>query len=253
MSEEPIRVVHITDCHLSGRDEDRVGGIDTQATLIGVLDHIAGQGSPPDLIFATGDLSHDGSPESYTRFGRALERIGAPVYCLGGNHDVGAAMLAILVRHGLHVERVLALDAWFIHLLPTALAGREDGAIQPAELEALDATLRANRDKHALICLHHHPVPVGGPWGAKVGIENPDELFHLIDGHANVRCLLWGHVHKSFESRHQAVRLLATPSTSFDVLPGGDGSPAIGPAKPGYRRLALHADGTIESEVCWIS
>jgi Icc protein len=162
-------------------------------------------------------------------------------------------MLAVLVRHGLHVERVLSIGAWFIHLLPTSLAGREVGRAQAAELEALDATLRANRDKHALICLHHHPVPVGGPWGADAGIENPDELFQVTDGHANVRGLLWGHVHKGFESERAGVRLLASPSTSFDVVPDAKGFPSVGPAKPGYRRLALHEDGTIESEVRWVA
>lgn len=252
MTRGPIQLVHITDCHLTAADWERVGGVDTGATLAAVLEDMENHAPPPDLIVATGDLSQDGSPGSYRRFAELLGRVGAPVYCLGGNHDAGDAMLAVLLRHGLHMERVLRTGAWFIHLLPTSLAGREEGRAQAAELEALDTALRANRDKHALICLHHHPVPVGGPWGAGVGIENPEDLFRVADGHTNVRCLLWGHVHRSFQAEREGVQLLATPATSFAVIADARGYPAIGPARPGYRRLTLHDDGTIESEVRWV-
>ncbi|MDP6173111.1 MAG: metallophosphoesterase [Rhodospirillales bacterium] len=249
---EPVRVVHITDCHLTGNEQDRVGEVDTRATLAAVLEDMESHPAP-DLILATGDLSQDGSTQSYGRFAGLLAQRGAPVYCLGGNHDAGGAMLAILVRHGLHLERVLNYGAWFIHLLPTALAGRMGGRVQEAELEVLDTALRANRDKHALICMHHHPVPVGGSWGEEAGIENPGELFEVTDRHANLRGFLWGHVHQSFESQRNGVQMLGTPSTSFDVVSDAQGHPSIGPPKPGYRRMALHEDGTIESEVHWVN
>ena len=145
MTEGPLQVVHITDCPLTAADRERVCGVDTGATLAAVREDIETHAPPPDLIVATGDLSQDGSPSSYRRFADLLGGVGAPVYCLGGNHDAGDAMLAVLPRHGLHVERVLRTGAWFIHLLPTALAGREEGRAQAAELEALDTALRANR------------------------------------------------------------------------------------------------------------
>jgi Icc protein len=81
-----------------------------------------------------------------------------------------------------------------------------------------------------------------------VGLQNADEFLALTDRSHAVRAMLWGHVHQGFESRRKGVRLLSVPSTCAQFLPHSDQF-AIDPSPPGYRRLTLRADGTIDTEV----
>jgi len=121
----------------------------------------------------------------------------------------------------------------------------------PAELARLDATLAAHRDRHALICLHHHALPMGSRWLDAVALANPAELFEVLDRHANVRGLLWGHVHQAAEFERNGVRLLSSPATCAQFTPGSDGF-AVDVRPPAYRWLDLHADGRIETGVQWV-
>jgi 3',5'-cyclic-AMP phosphodiesterase len=60
--------------------------------------------------------------------------------------------------------------------------------------------------------------------------------------------MVWGHVHQQFDSRRKGVRLLSVPSTCAQFLPHADQF-ALDPSPPGYRRLTLCADGSIDTEV----
>ena len=116
----------------------------------------------------------------------------------------------------------------------------------------LDAALGGQPELHALITLHHQPVPVGGAWLDEVSLANPDDLFAVLDRHAQVRGVLFGHVHQVFEGERNGVRLMASPSTCFQFVRDGEDL-GIGDDPPGYRRLALRPDGAIESAVHWLA
>jgi 3',5'-cyclic-AMP phosphodiesterase len=88
-------------------------------------------------------------------------------------------------------------------------------------------------------------------WLDRVGLVNADEFFRVIDAHRDVRAILWGHVHQSFDALRRNVRLLATPSTCAQFLPHSDEF-AVDPRPPAYRTLTLRADGTILTEVVWV-
>ena len=76
----------------------------------------------------------------------------------------------------------------------------------------------------------------------------PIDLFAVTDRHANVRAIIWGHVHQEFDALRRGVRLLAVPSTCSQFLPHSDQF-AIDPAPPGYRTLTLRGDGSIATNV----
>ena len=252
MADDSLHLVQITDCHLLAEPDGRLRDVDTQATLAAVVERVRAETPAPDLVLATGDLSQDGTPESYRRFKALAGRLGAPVHCLPGNHDDPATLTDVLPGDGLHVGRQLIAGGWRLVFLDSTIAGEDDGALAASELAALDAALGDDPARHALVCLHHHPVAVGGAWGDFVSLANPDALFAVIDRHPRVRGLLWGHVHQPFDDRRGAVRLMATPSTCFQFAPTPDGELGTADDPPGYRRIRLHADGGIETEVCWL-
>jgi Icc protein len=88
-------------------------------------------------------------------------------------------------------------------------------------------------------------------WLDRVGLTNAAEFLHTIDAHRNVRAIVWGHVHQSYDCLRKGVRLLATPSTCAQFLPNSDDF-AVDPRPPGYRTFELRADGSLLTEVVWV-
>ena len=245
-----IRLVQITDCHLTADAPVDEWPVDTEATLAAVIERVRAEAA--DALLATGDLSQDGSVESYRRVRALFGRLDVPVHCLPGNHDDPATLAETLAGDGVHVGRRLRHGDWQIVFLDSTVPGEDDGRLAAGELAALDAALAEHPARHALVCLHHNPVVVGGAWRDLVTLANPDELFAMLDRHAGVRGVLWGHIHQAFDGARGGVKLMGTPSTCFQFVPGDDGGLAIGDDPPGYRRIELHADGAITSELCWL-
>jgi len=94
-----IRILHLSDTHLSGEGTLHHGMVDTTAALRRVLDRAAAVGRL-DLVVASGDLSDDGSEASYRVLRDLLEpwadARGAAVIYTMGNHDLLAGFRAVL-------------------------------------------------------------------------------------------------------------------------------------------------------------
>ena len=93
---------------------------------------------------------------------------------------------------------------------------------------------------------------MGSLWLDRVGLANASRLADIVEGHHNVRALLWGHVHQAFDRKHGRVRLMSTPSTCAQFLPDSD-TFAVDSRPPGYRWLELHPDGGISTRIVWLN
>lgn len=245
-----VRLVQFTDPHLYGDEAGMLRGVATWPAFQAALAHARARDWPPDAILVTGDLVQD-DPSGYAPFRRALGGLGLPVHCLPGNHDVPSAMRAELRGAPFTLGGAVDLGAWRIVLLDSTVPGSAGGRLSRESLAELDAALAAARDRHALVCLHHHPIAMSSRWLDQVGLENPEDFFRILDAHRHVRAVLWGHVHQSFDGLRGRVRLLGTPSTCTQFLPHADEF-AIDPRPPAYRTLELQADGSLLTEVIWV-
>ncbi len=243
-----LRLVQITDCHIFADAESRLLGIDTRASLRAVCGAIEREQPQRDGILATGDLSQDGLPESYAYLAQQLETLGAPVFWLPGNHDVIETMSRCFRGGRIQAARRVLGAGWQIVLLDSTLPGEVHGEVSADELDFLDAALGEYPDRHALVCLHHQAIDTGSRWIDLKGLRRQDELGARIRGHANVRGVLWGHVHQEAHHRLDGIDWMSTPSSCVQFKPGSEVF-ATDTAAPGYRSLALHADGRIETAV----
>jgi Icc protein len=253
MAREFFRIVQITDLHLVAEPGGRVRDVDTHGTLQRVIARIGLEEPGPGMVLITGDISEDGSAESYHRARQLFDQMQIPYRCIPGNHDSRDALSSVIPLSVPRTGRSLFAGGWQIVLLDSTVAGSDDGRFERETLAALEITLRNFRDTPALICLHHHPVVVGGAWGEAVGLENANQFFEVVDARSNVGGVIWGHIHQEFAAKRRHMQLMGSPSTCFQFAPGEDGSLATAPDPPAYRRIDLYADGTIESEVRWLS
>lgn len=247
---KPLRLLQFTDPHVSGDDGGRVRGMDTLASLGACVDHARRHHAPVDAVLLTGDLVQDDA-RGYLRLAPLFARGRTPVHCLPGNHDLPAEMADLLSRRPFAVDPVVRCDEWTLLLLDSSVAGAGHGELGPESLAFLDDALARYADTHALVVLHHHPVPTGSPWLDDIMLREPGRFLDLLSRHDNVRGLLWGHVHQAYDALRDGVVYMATPSTCFQFVPGCADF-ELDDRPPGYRWLHLYPDGEIETRVVWL-
>ncbi|MEC7803264.1 MAG: 3',5'-cyclic-AMP phosphodiesterase [Pseudomonadota bacterium] len=251
MPKKPLKLLHVTDPHLCARPESRMRGLNTYDTLLAVIEQVRTGKLRPDAVLATGDLVQDGTREGYERIKKLLESLAVPVHCIPGNHDAPRIMAEMLNTPPLQFCGTATYGNWCIIMLNSTRSGDDGGWLDKDQLEFLDRTLASNSANHALVCLHHHPVPMGSRWLDEIGLRNSDEFLKIIDRHQQVRGIVWGHVHQASDRRRKNVRLFSSPSTGSQFLPNSDDF-ALDSRPPGYRWLELRGSGSIDTSVVWL-
>ena len=242
-----IRVIQFTDPHLFGDIAGSLRGVNTYDTLERTLADAAGHLTVCDAILVTGDLVQDDAG-GYEHFRRLFARFGKPVLCIPGNHDLVPEMRAALAGPPFVLDGPADIGAWRIVLLDSVVSGQAGGHISIDMLTRLDEELGRARQRHAMVCLHHHPIAMSSRWLDNVGLANADEFWSVIDSHPQVKAVVWGHVHQNFEGARRGVRLFATPSTCAQFQPRSDQF-VIDNQPPAYRLLTLHSNGAVDTGV----
>lgn len=245
-----LRLLQFTDTHLYGSATESLRGVQTLPALKRALACARMRDWPVDAMLVTGDIVQD-DPAGYPNFRRLFADFGVPVLCLPGNHDDPAAMRRELGDKPFVLGGHVDIGAWRIILLDSCVPGSAGGRMSTAMLSELDRALAGAGSKHAMVCLHHHPVAMSSRWLDQVGLENSEEFLATIDRHRNVRAVVWGHVHQAFDALRKGVRLISTPSTCAQFLPKADQF-AVDVRPPAYRTFELRPDGTLATQVVWI-
>ncbi len=246
-ADESVLLVQLSDSHLFAEADGKLLGMETRDSLQRVIDQVLREQPRIDLVLATGDLSQDGSVESYEAFRDLTAVIPAPVRWFPGNHDEVPVMRDVCAGTA-ELDPIVDFPHWRVVLLDSTIAGAVPGHFPSEQLAFLENALEEAGERHVLVSFHHHPVPIGCAWMDPIGVRNPDSLFAVLDRYPQVRALLWGHVHQEFDQVRNGVRLLASPSTCVQFAPGSEDF-CVGNEAPGYRWLRLTRDGRVETGV----
>ncbi|WP_166357923.1 3',5'-cyclic-AMP phosphodiesterase [Pseudomonas akapageensis] len=246
-ADSPVLLVQLSDSHLFAEADGSLLGMKTAVSLQRVVERVLQEQPQVDLLLATGDLSQDGTQESYRRFRQLTAQIPAPARWLCGNHDERAQMAEVAAGSDL-LQPVVDIGNWRITLLDSAVPGSVPGYLDDDQLQLLAQSLSETPERHHLICFHHQPVPIDCAWMDPIGLRNPHALFDVLDRFPQVRALLWGHIHQELDRERNGVRLLASPSTCIQFEPRSEEF-KLDDKAPGYRWLRLHADGRLETGV----
>jgi len=247
LNSSSVLLVQLSDSHLFAEADGALLGMTTRDSLTAVVDRVLAEQPQIDLVLATGDLSQDGTVESYQAFRQASERLDAPKRWLPGNHDELREM-AIAAQQSDVLDPVIDIGNWRVTMLDSAVPGSVPGYLEDKQLQLLAQALSEAPQRHHLICLHHHPVPIGAAWMEPIGLRNPDALFSVLERFPQARALLWGHVHQEFDQMRDGLRLMASPSTCIQFAPNSEDF-ALDAKAPGYRWLRLFDDGHMETGV----
>ncbi|WP_104128861.1 metallophosphoesterase [Cryobacterium sp. Y57] len=199
-------ILHLTDTHLIKDAGLHYGSVDTVAALARVLRR-AGSLGHVDVIACSGDLSDDGSAESYALLQSQLEpwageRGAAIVYAMG-NHDRPEGFGQVLgdghdafadreASNGLYgVSNVSGLR---VITLNSTVAGKGYGALDSAQLLWLRGVLAEPSANGSMVVLHHPPVAAETELLGALQLHDPEALRDALTG-GDVRLILAGHYH----------------------------------------------------------
>jgi Icc protein len=141
---------------------------------------------------------------------------------------------------------------WLIIGIDSCVPDDAGGRVTSDELERLSEIVTGSPAKHVMVSLHHPPVPMGSKWLDTVGLKNGDEVLERLSSLKRVRIAAFGHVHQEYDQEHLGIRVIATPSTCRQFARGSDEF-AVDDRPPAYRRIELNIDGSIDTELIWVS
>ncbi len=227
-------------------------GVRTYETYTAILEAALASGTHrPDVIVVTGDVVQDESRQGYEHFRDSLATRGVPILVTSGNHDDPLMMSEVLASHPFEVDRSIRFDNWSLIAFSTHLLGEDAGGLGERRLASLRRSITEHSDQHVLLCMHHHPIPMGSRWLDAVGLRDAENFLQLIDTLDNVRAVICGHVHQASERDRNGVTYFSTPATCSQFLPASEGF-ALDDKPPGCRWLELHDDGRFESRIQWL-
>ena len=239
-----IKLVLVSDCHISASHQARYRGLIADRSLYGLLPLI--RDWQADAILLTGDVAEDASKAAYGRVSSMLCSAGAPVHALPGNHDDPAVMQQSFSSGPWAGPRFVPLKNWQLVLLDSTSTGEIGGTISEGDLEMLETGLARSEAEHVILAMHHQPVPVGSPWIDKYALAEPGRFLDLVDRDGRVRCITWGHVHQDIDMQRDGIRMLGAPSSVANSLPGREKF-TLDTTGPTCRWLRLMPDGGIET------
>jgi 3',5'-cyclic AMP phosphodiesterase CpdA len=247
----PARLLHLSDLHVGTVEEPEV-----ERALTGLIER-----ADPELIVASGDLTHRGRSDEHARAAAFLKRLGRPLLVIPGNHDIPYTFPARFTRpfreferHWHTAEPIHRSGAFFVVGLNSVRPWRhQSGGLRSVQLRRVAQLLpEAPHGALRVVALHHHLI--GAPWRSrkKPVARRSHVLAALVD--AGAELVLAGHIHQAAVSeRHE-----------FEVAPGGlrgvtvSIAPGLGQPRPNRRGEArglhvyeVHEDELVVSTYVW--
>src|SRR3954470_7774148 len=189
-----LRVLQVSDLHAGTREEPEV-----ENDLRALVAELA-----PELVIASGDLTHRNTPGQHERAAALLRSLGPPLLVIPGNHDIPRwppARFTKTFDEFLQVwpgtQPVHRSERLVVCGLNSVRPWKQQGgALRETQLEHVRETLAsAPPNAFRMVAVHHHLL--GAPWRTvKRTIANRSSVLGaLVD--AGAELIVSGHVHQS--------------------------------------------------------
>jgi 3',5'-cyclic AMP phosphodiesterase CpdA len=223
-----LRLLQVSDLHAGTREEPEV-----EADLRALV-----RETDPELVLATGDLTHRNTRRQHERAGALLRSLDRPLLVVPGNHDIPAwppwrfmRTFDEFRREWTELEPVYRSDCLVVCGLNSVRPWKQQGGALRASQLAHAARVLADGPTGALrvVALHHHLV--GAPWRSrKRTITNRSSVLgRLVD--AGAELILSGHVHQSAVEERREFEVVGAPVHGTTVV----SAPGLGQPRPRRR------------------
>lgn len=225
---DPDRLALLSDVHIAADVLGHERGVVMYDHLQRVRDELLALDASPAAILINGDCAyHTGRPADYqTLLGLLLplrER-GLALHLSMGNHDSRENLWRSIPASERHVPalpnrqiEVLKLARANLFLLDSLNATNSTpGILGPKQLAWLASALDAERDKPAIVFVHHNPDSRPHP----SGLLDTKPLLDVLLSRTNVKALFYGHTHEWSIDQRQSLHCINLPAVAYVFKPG---------------------------------
>jgi 3',5'-cyclic AMP phosphodiesterase CpdA len=203
----PARILHVSDLHVGTREDEQVER--AVAALAAETD--------PELVVASGDLTHRGRRAQHERAHAFLTSLGPPALAVPGNHDIPYTFPARLTSPWAEFDRLwetteptyTSPGLHVVGLNSVRPLRQQGGAVGGAQLERAGRRLGEAADgAYRVVVLHHHLL--GAPWRAarKRPVSHRNRVLRSLVS-AGADLVLAGHVHQAALSERREFEVVA--------------------------------------------
>ncbi|MFN8769454.1 MAG: metallophosphoesterase family protein [Neisseriaceae bacterium] len=205
-----MKVIQISDLHFHQDPNHRIFGlVNTNETFLNVLERVIEES--PDFVIATGDLSQDGSIESYKRLNNYLKKVPCDIYAIYGNHDLPENFDSTLISHNIKKQKYLHTNFGNFIFLSSYKISSDSGLISDKELLDLEQFLQ-NYD-NCIIVIHHHFIELNSIIDDFI-LENRNQFLDILLKHKNkIKLCITGHVHNTCDIDFNGIKIHCGLST----------------------------------------
>lgn len=162
----------------------------------------------PDYIFVLGDISQDGTIQSYIKAKTYLSQFNCLKYIIMGNHD--SENIKYMLSNNIRCSDYLDIkEHRFIFLSSYKGLGFNEGYINKHELKKINTYFDSNKMNYLII--HHHFIKTNGIIDEAI-LENHLEFCQYISNF-NIKAIFHGHVHNAYNIKFKNINIHASPST----------------------------------------
>jgi len=215
-----MKIIQISDTHLSGVDRGNVYGLNPAYRLKRAIKSINQFHADAAFIVITGDLADVASEGAYKILAKIISKSKVPVYPILGNHDMREAFgkaFPEYIKNGF-VQYIKEAEGNTFLFLDTLVEGKRYGKLCEKRLKWLKNALVKHRKQPLYIFMHHHPVDSGlYEMDVEADFRSKKEFWELLDKRKNIRHITFGHLHRIMHANRGAVSMHSTRSTTFQV------------------------------------
>ena len=197
-------LIQLSDLHLvpPGKLTSKV--LDTNAILEEIINEILSKKDyfgQIDGLVVTGDISDDGSMESYLSAYEKLSKLNVPILVIPGNHDLRDPMRKVFhenvqfSKNSSQFDWVFKFDETLIIGLDTLVEGENFGFLEEKSLDFLSHQLSNNSGSDLVLLIHHPPIKTGIYFMDQIGLKNTSDLSECLKATDRPIKILCGHVH----------------------------------------------------------
>jgi len=191
-----MRVVQLSDMHLSKDVAGLRYGVSPWERLEFVFDDIASDQNQPDLLVFTGDVAHDHLEETYRQLKVKLDARGYDYRILPGNHDSPELLPRVFGARGGRFE--LTSQGWSVIGVNSHLPGEIGGALSEDELAWMRSKLLDAAGPRKALFVHHPPVSVDNIFFDAVGLRAAPQVREELEKISGLEFVSFGHIHRPF-------------------------------------------------------
>lgn len=211
-----LLIAQITDTHIVEESDNRF--VANKIRLEKVIKRINNLNPKPHLVIHTGDITDNGTLESYNIAKSFLDRLEMPYYLTAGNHDNFSHMKSVFTNQRFKVYKfantIIKYPNSNIIILDTSVLGKVYGKLCEAQIAWLKDKLDATKNNY--IFMHHYPINVHDKISNTIALKDVAKFASILD--KNVKAIFCGHYHNTAISLFNGIPCFVSPSvvTQFE-------------------------------------